>query len=283
MRAPPGRVVTPNQARTPCRRWTSEKNRVQRSRERFLTFRLLLRASGEAGGRWTWRKLILRAYAAPNWMLRNAKCYSGRSACCELCFCWSLVDVTGFALHEIHQQVLPEVLRGGEVGFTAAHLRNFLHKIDQRIVGREHEGIDHDVRPLAFVHFLERFADYEWIESEGVFVNAAVLKSQCRRLAIGNHDDLPHVLTLTKQNALCHAQSFARVGIERADLNARQFVQRNFLGAIMEKDKMKRIAGKLGSNQVRQRHGHAFCGRETVLAVKNHAVRTIEHHHSRAR
>jgi hypothetical protein len=34
-----------------------------------------------------------------------------------------LVDVAGFALHEIHEEVLAEVVGSGEVGFAAAHLR----------------------------------------------------------------------------------------------------------------------------------------------------------------
>src|SRR5262249_170670 len=71
-----------------------------------------------------------------------------------------LMNVTGFSLEEIHKQVLPEVVGGGEVGFAAAHLGDFLYEIDERIVGGQHEGIDHDVGALAFVYFFQSFADH---------------------------------------------------------------------------------------------------------------------------
>ena len=86
------------------------------------------------------------------------------------------VDVASFALHEIHKQILAEILRGREVCFAAAHLRNFLNKVDQRIIRGQHEGIDHDVGALAFVYFFERFADHEWIEPKSIFVDAAVFE-----------------------------------------------------------------------------------------------------------
>jgi len=37
-----------------------------------------------------------------------------------------LVDVAGLALHEIHAELLAEVVGSGEVGFAAAHLGDFL-------------------------------------------------------------------------------------------------------------------------------------------------------------
>src|SRR5258708_22550747 len=108
------------------------------------------------------------------------------------------VDVAGFALHEIHQQILAEVLWGGEVGFAAAHLRDFLDEVDQGIVGSQHEGVDHDVGAFAFVDFLQSFTDHKWIQAESVFVDAAVVESEGRRLAVRDHDDLAHGLALTQ-------------------------------------------------------------------------------------
>src|SRR5258708_7804568 len=153
------------------------------------------------------------------------------------------VDVAGFALHEIHQQVLAEVLRGGEVGFAAAHLGDFLNEVDQGIVGGQHEGVDHDVGAFALVDFLQSFTDHKWVEAEGVFVDAAVVESERGRLAVGDHDDLAHVLALAEQNALGHAQAFASVGVKRTDLHASEFVERNLFGGIVEENEMQRIDG----------------------------------------
>jgi hypothetical protein len=54
------------------------------------------------------------------------------------------VSVNRFSLprHVIHQQILPERVGGGEVGFAAAHFAHFLHELHQAIIRREHEGID---------------------------------------------------------------------------------------------------------------------------------------------
>ena len=81
---------------------------------------------------------------------------------------------------------------------------------------------------LALVYFFERLADHERIETEGVFVDASVFQRERRGLAVGDHDDLAHVFFLAQQDALRHAQTFARVGVIRADLHAGQFAERNF-------------------------------------------------------
>ena len=86
------------------------------------------------------------------------------------------VDLLGFALHVIHQQILAEGVRRGEVGLAAAHFRDFLDEVDEAVIAGEHKGIDHDAGALALVDFFERLADYEWIQTEGVFVNAAVFE-----------------------------------------------------------------------------------------------------------
>ncbi len=56
---------------------------------------------------------------------------------------WNLlVDRLGLPRHVIHQQVLPQRVGRGEVGFAAAHLGDFLDELHQAIIGREHEGVD---------------------------------------------------------------------------------------------------------------------------------------------
>ena len=84
---------------------------------------------------------------------------------------------------------------------------------------------------------------------------------------------------LAIQDALRHAQAFARVRVVRADLHAGQFAERNFLGAVVEEHAVQGIAGILRADQVRERERHALRRREAILAVENHAVAAIEHQH----
>jgi len=45
-----------------------------------------------------------------------------------------LVDVAGFLLHVIHEQVLAQGVRRCEVRFAAAKFRHFLYKVNQAVV-----------------------------------------------------------------------------------------------------------------------------------------------------
>src|SRR5207302_5608215 len=97
-------------------------------------------------------------------------------------------------------------------------------------------------------HLFEGLADDKGIEAKSVLVNAAVLEGERRRLAVGDHDDLTHVFFLAEEDALGHAQAFARVGVIRADLNAREFAKGNFFGRIMKKNQAESVAGILRPN-----------------------------------
>src|SRR6267143_5779834 len=89
-----------------------------------------------------------------------------------------LVDLLGFAGHVVHEEILAEGVGSGEVGFAAAHGGDFLDKVDEGIIAGEHEGVDHDAGALAFVYFFEGLADDEGVESEGVFVDAAIFEGE---------------------------------------------------------------------------------------------------------
>ena len=130
--------------------------------------------------------------------------------------------------------------------------------------------------------FFQRFAHDQRIESEGVAVNAPVLKRERGGLAVGNHDDLLHVLALRFEDALRHAQALARIGVMRADFDARQLRDRNFFRGVVEEDQRERVAGVLRADEVRERHGDFFRGREAVFSVEDHGVRAVEHDHRRA-
>src|SRR6266571_5354344 len=189
---------------------------------------------------------------------------------------YSLVDLARLAGHVVHEQILAEGVGRGEVGLAAAHLRNFLDKVDQRIVAGQHERIDHDPGALALVYLFERLPHDKRIEAESVFVDAAVFECERRGFSVGDHDDLAHIFFLPKKNALGHAQTLARVRVIRADLHASELAERNFFGAVVEKHQAERVAGVLCANEMGERHGHALGGREAVLAVENHAVAAIE-------
>ena len=55
-----------------------------------------------------------------------------------------LVNRLHAAAHEVHEEVVAEGFRGGEVGFAAAHGAHLLDELDEGEVAREHEGVDHD-------------------------------------------------------------------------------------------------------------------------------------------
>ena len=88
---------------------------------------------------------------------------------------------------------------------------------------------------------------------------------------------------LPLQDSLRQPQSFARVGVVRADLHPRQLRQRDLLRRIVEQHQRKRVPGILRADQMRQRHRNFLRRSEAVFAVKNHRMRTVEHQHRRAR
>ena len=74
-----------------------------------------------------------------------------------------LVNSFGLPGHVIHQQVLAEGVRSGEVSFAAAHLRHLLHKLHQAVVAGQHEGVDQDSGALALGNFFQRLAYHQRI------------------------------------------------------------------------------------------------------------------------
>src|SRR5713101_9137115 len=110
----------------------------------------------------------------------------------------------------MHEEILAERVWRRKVAFAAAHFGDFLDEVDQGIVTRKHEGVDHDSRPLALVHFFQGLADDEGVEPECILVDATVFQRESGRLSIRNHNNLPHVFFLAEQNALSHAQPVAQ-------------------------------------------------------------------------
>src|SRR5690348_14744376 len=111
------------------------------------------------------------------------------------------VNVFGFFLEVIHEEILAEGVWRGEVGFAAAKLGDFLDEVNEAVVAGEHEGVDEDAGAAALGNFFECLSDDEGIEAEGVFVDTAVFEGERGRLSVGNHDDLAHVFFLAVQDA----------------------------------------------------------------------------------
>ena len=193
------------------------------------------------------------------------------------------VNGSCLALHVVHQQILAEVVRCGEVGFSLAHLRDLLDELDEAVVCREHEGVDHYAGAFALVDFLERFADDKGVKAKGVFVDAAFLERQGGGFAVRNHDDLTHVFALAKKDALGHAKAFARVGVKRADLDPGELAEGNFFGRIVKENEAQSVARILRADQVGESHRDTLGRSEAIFAVKNHAVTAIKQKDRRTR
>ena len=151
-----------------------------------------------------------------------------------------------------------------------------LDELNEGEVLREHEGVDHDVGALAAGDFFEGFGDDEGVEAEGVFVDAAVGEGEGGGLAVGDHDDLLHVLILFGEDALGEAEAFAGVGVVGADLDAGELGDGDLFGGVVEEDEVEGVARELGADEVGEGHGDAFGGGEAVFAVEDHGVGAVE-------
>ena len=101
--------------------------------------------------------------------------------------------------------------------------------------------------------FLERLRDDRRVEAHRVLVDLPVRHRERARLAVGDHDDLPHVLLLREQNAARQLQPLGGVRVVRADLRVRERRQRDLLGRVVEEHDANRVAGELRANEVRER------------------------------
>jgi hypothetical protein len=73
----------------------------------------------------------------------------GKSALLLNFFLLHLVDRFRLPRHVIHQQILAQRIRRGEVSLPAAHLRDFLNELNQAVVRGEHKSVDHHAGALA--------------------------------------------------------------------------------------------------------------------------------------
>ena len=193
-----------------------------------------------------------------------------------------LVDVLAAARHEVHEEVVAEGLRGGEVGLASAHGGHFLDELDQLEIVGEHKSVDHNAGSLAAAYFFQRFLDDDGVEAKSVLVDAAVLHGECGGLAVGDHDDLLHVLAAALQDAPGDAEAFSGIGVVRADFDTRELGDGDVLGGVVEQDEVDGVAGELGANEMGEGHCDALGRGESVFAVEDHGVRAVQENYGRA-
>src|SRR5881628_156918 len=190
-----------------------------------------------------------------------------------------LRDPSSLPPHEVHQDELAQRHGVREVGLAAADRRDLLHELDETAVARQHEGVDHDPGTPAQRHFAIGGLEDLGVEPHRVHVDAPVGQRERRRLPVGDHDDLPHVLALRQQHAARQLESLGGVRVVRPDLGARQLGERDFLGRVVEQHHPQGVTRELRADQVGERQRHLLRRGETVLAVQDHRVRAVEHQH----
>ena len=84
---------------------------------------------------------------------------------------------------------------------------------------------------------------------------------------------------MTGEDALCHAEAFAGVGVVGADLDARELRDGDLFGGVVEEDEVEGVAGELRADEVGEGHGDALRGCEAVFAVEDHGVGAVEQDH----
>src|SRR5438067_7512303 len=103
-------------------------------------------------------------------------------------------------VHVVHEDALDERVGRREVRLALADGGDAAHEAHEIVVARQHERVDHDAALAARGDLGARLSDDERVEAEGVLVDAPVGLRERRRLAVGDHDDLPHVLALPIEN-----------------------------------------------------------------------------------
>ena len=100
-----------------------------------------------------------------------------------------------------------------------------------------------------------------------------------RWFSVRNHHDLLHLFALRLQHAARQPESLGGVGVIWPNLSGREFCQRQLFRGVMEEHNLERVARILRANQMRQRQSNFLRRRKTILAIENHRMRTVEHHH----
>ena len=85
---------------------------------------------------------------------------------------------------------------------------------------------------------MQGFRDHQRVETESILIDSPIFECECGGLTVRDHDDLPHIFLLTRKDALSQTQSFARIGVVRADLHASELRKRQLFRRVVEEDQM---------------------------------------------
>ena len=67
-----------------------------------------------------------------------------------------------------------EVAGRGEVGLATSHRRHLLDELDEVVVRRQHEGVDHDAGLAARLHLAKSSLHHDGVAAHRVLVEASV-------------------------------------------------------------------------------------------------------------
>src|SRR6478672_10437376 len=74
-----------------------------------------------------------------------------------------LSDASSSSAQKIYQHKLRKVSRVGEVGLAVGHRRHLLNEVDQVIIARQHESVDHYTGFATGLYFLEGLSHHQRI------------------------------------------------------------------------------------------------------------------------
>src|ERR1700733_11535476 len=108
-----------------------------------------------------------------------------------------LVDLLSAPPDIVHQDVLTEAHRSGEIGLSLTDLRYLLHEVNKIIIIGQHEGVDHNRASAAQRDFAKGLFENTRVQPHRILVNPAVRQGHRRRLAVSDHYYLAHIFSLS--------------------------------------------------------------------------------------
>jgi hypothetical protein len=133
----------------------------------------------------------------------------------------------------------------------------------QRRVAGEHEGVDRHGGAAAGGDLAEGLAQNGRIETRGVLVDPAIVERDRRRLAVGDHDDLAHLLLLPEEDAPGELEPFRRVRVVRPHLCPGKLPEGDLLGTVPEGHHAQGVARGRRQDDICTRH-------EPAVSLRHH-------------
>ena len=81
-------------------------------------------------------------------------------------------------VHVIHEQILAERMRRGEVCLAPANLSHLLDETNQIVISRQHERVDENPLLPSTAHLFQSAADHQRIEAKPVPIDISIVQRQ---------------------------------------------------------------------------------------------------------